>query len=119
MGLFDVGTGSCDKIFSGHTAGLSMAKFSPDGQQILTASHDNTSGMFDIASGRCSRAFLGHTGHIYMASFSMDGKKVVTAAADSTSRVFDAVSGACVAVFAHSDKADERIYFSSFSFDGA
>jgi WD40 repeat protein len=70
-----------DKDFSAH--------FSPDGQQIVTASFDQTARIWDVASGEERAVFAGHEAPVSSAHFSPDGQQVVTASYDQTARIWD------------------------------
>jgi WD40 repeat protein len=69
------------------------AKFSPDGQRIVTASADETGQVWDARSGQPIGSPLKHGNWVTSAKFSPDGQRIVTASADKTARVWDARSG--------------------------
>lgn len=64
------------------------AAFSPDGQQIVTASKDKTAQVWEAATGKSVAELRGHTGSVTSAAFSPNGKFVVTASEDKTARIF-------------------------------
>jgi WD40 repeat protein/tRNA A-37 threonylcarbamoyl transferase component Bud32 len=78
----------------GHTAAVNTARFSPDGQQIVTASDDSTVRVWDAATGQRLLTLLGHTNKVASAAFSPDGRRIVTASWDYTAQVWDAQRGA-------------------------
>ena len=91
------------------------AVFSPDGQQVLTASMDKTAKVWSAASGECLRTLMGHTGRVKSAVFSPDGQQVLTASNDETAIVWSAASGACLlTLMGHED----WVYSAVFSPDG-
>jgi len=49
--LFDAQTGTCDRLFEGHTGHIFTTAFSPDGKQVLTASGDRTARLFSVETG--------------------------------------------------------------------
>ena len=63
------------------TDAVYSAVFSADGQQVLTASLDQTAKVWSAASGECLRTLSGHTDRVYSAVFSADGQQVLTASA--------------------------------------
>ncbi len=76
-----------------HDAALDSAEFSPDGQQIVTASDDKTARVWDAASGKPIGEPMKHKDEVNSARFSPDGQRVVTASKDKTAQVWDAASG--------------------------
>ncbi|MEG3919575.1 CHAT domain-containing protein [Microcoleus sp. T3_A4] len=64
-------------IFRGHESLVSSAVFSPDGQQLLTASRDETARLWDL-KGNLLAEFKGHEEGVYRARFSPDGSKILT-----------------------------------------
>ena len=71
----------------GHTRQVNSAVFSPDGQQVLTASRDKTAKVWSAASGACLLTLEGHEDWINSAGFSPDGQQVLTASVDKTAGV--------------------------------
>ncbi|NEP10233.1 MAG: hypothetical protein F6K14_08440 [Symploca sp. SIO2C1] len=72
----------------GHQGDVNDAKFSKNGQYILTASDDKTAHIWNL-SGTLVAKLKGHKGTIWNANFSPDGKKVVTASDDGTARLWN------------------------------
>jgi WD40 repeat protein len=64
------------------------AQFSPDGQNIVSASGDRTVRVWSAATGECVHT-LGHSSRVRSAHFSSDGQSIVTADQDKTVRVWD------------------------------
>jgi WD40 repeat protein len=58
------------KTLRGHTAGIRVAVFSPDGALVLTGSYDETAKIWSCESGECLKTLQGHTDSIYSAVFS-------------------------------------------------
>jgi WD40 repeat protein len=91
---------------------IKTARFSPDGQHIITTG-DDTALLFDL-SGRQLAVFKGHEGCINTASFSPDGQHIVTVSRNGTARLWD-LSGKQLAVL----KGHQRsVKSASFSPDG-
>jgi dipeptidyl aminopeptidase/acylaminoacyl peptidase len=93
---------------------ISCATFSPDGQQIVTGSWDQTAKVWDTASGRVLRTLEVHSGRISSVAFSPDGQRIVTISADQA-KVWEAASGReLLTLKGHS----ARIMSVAFSADG-
>ena len=70
-------------ILKGHSAPVSFAEFSPDGNRILTASWDKTAKIWK-PDGTLETTLAGHTQMLSIARFSPDGKRVATASLDNS-----------------------------------
>jgi WD40 repeat protein len=80
--------------FSGHTATIYRANFSPDGKHVVTGGTDGTVFVWETATGKSIAALIGHGGgDINSAQFSRDGKFIVTASDDHTARIWEANTG--------------------------
>jgi WD40 repeat protein len=78
------------RVLEGHTERVQCVAFSPDGQRVLSASHDKTARMWDVKGGKQVQRFA-HPAAVRLAQFSPDGRRVVTAA--DAIRLWDADSG--------------------------
>ncbi|PYJ82216.1 MAG: hypothetical protein DME22_19220, partial [Verrucomicrobia bacterium] len=76
-----------------HAAPIRSARFSPDGQRIITASEDGTAGLWDVRTGHRVGEPLRHDGSVVFARFSDDGQRIVTASADRTAKIWEAQTG--------------------------
>jgi len=54
--------------FKGHSGLVNSAAFSPDGQQIVTGSSDQTAKVWEAATGKELLTFKGHSGGVYSAA---------------------------------------------------
>jgi WD40 repeat protein len=98
-----------------HSGPVYSAVFSPDGQDILTASRDQTARIWNATNGQLLATLQGHAGPVYSAIFSPDGQRILTASADGTARVWNASSGQLsVALRGHAGP----VYSAIFSPDG-
>lgn len=75
-------------VFLGHEDGIQDATFSPDGNQILTASRDKTARLWD-RQGNLLTVFRGHENWVQSAEFSPDGRQILTTSGDKTARLWD------------------------------
>lgn len=51
-------------IGTGHTAGVAIVAWSPDGQQLASASNDQTVRFWEAASGTLAHTCQGHTDYV-------------------------------------------------------
>ncbi len=79
-----------------HDARVVSARFSPDGQRVVTVSADKTARLWDAVSGKAIGEPMKHEGWVHSAQFSPDGQRVVTASGDETARLWDAASGKAI-----------------------
>src|SRR6266566_1423118 len=96
-----------DEVYSG--------QFSPDGQQVVTASKDKTARVWDAAAGRAISQPMKHSSEVYSGQFSPDGKRVVTASEDGKAQVWDAATGQAVG---QPMQHDDEVHSAQFSADG-
>jgi WD40 repeat protein len=90
--LWDVPSGSALQTLQGHTGNIRQARFSPDGQFIVTASQDKTARIWQVSSGKLVRVLQADM-EMNGASFSPDGAQVVTAHQDGTAQIWNARTG--------------------------
>jgi WD40 repeat protein/uncharacterized caspase-like protein len=72
---------------SGHTKLVHQIHFSPDGQQLISASADGTLKLWR-RDGKLLTTFKGHGDAVLSAAFSEDGNRIVSAGADKTVRAW-------------------------------
>ena len=86
-----------------HNEMVRSAKFSPEGNRIVTGAVDGITRVWNAESGAETRAMPGDPRDrvrasdqlsVYQAVFTLDGTRIVTASGDGTARVWDATNGA-------------------------
>jgi WD40 repeat protein/DNA-binding winged helix-turn-helix (wHTH) protein len=98
-----------------HEGAVVVAKFSPDGQRILTASYDHTARVWSADDGRLLATLQGHTDKVEYADFSPNGERIVTVSSDKTARVWNSADGHLLFTLqGHSS----RVWRAAFSHDG-
>src|SRR6185503_10679629 len=96
-----------------HHGEVTVAQFSSDGQQVLTASKDKSARIWDGSSGRLLSEFK-HTNEVRRAQFSSDGRHVLTAAGDAVARIWDLNTRRVVHEFQH----ESPVFCAAYSGDG-
>jgi len=95
--IWDARDGSPLVRLDGHSDWLTSAAFSPDGDRVVTSSHDFSARIWDSHSGvellRCEE----HDGFVVSACFSMGSSRIVTTANDGRLRIWDARNGELLA----------------------
>jgi serine/threonine protein kinase len=79
-----------------HDDGVNLARFSPDGRHIVTATDGQTARVWDVESSEPVTPPLRHSGAIVHVAFSRDGSLLATASVDATAQVWDATTGLAV-----------------------
>ncbi len=94
-----------------HEKYVNSAKFSRDGQKVVTASDDKTAKIWKVTGERIAE--LEHEEYVWDAKFSPDGQKVVTASYDKTAKIWK-VTGERIAELEH----EAKVSSAKFSQDG-
>src|SRR6267378_1393082 len=67
--------------------------FSPDGNQIVSGSGDQSVRVWEAKTGEQLRELQGHTSAVYSVAFSPDGNQIVSGSCDESVQVWDAQTG--------------------------
>ncbi|MFF7190988.1 protein kinase [Streptomyces sp. NPDC008222] len=98
VGVWDLDTGLCRHVLTGHTSYVTAICLSADERFVATGSHDRTLRIWDLADGRCVRVLTGHTADTL--SLSPDAKFLLSGDAfDGTVRFWDIDRGRCLRTF--------------------
>jgi len=110
----DAHTGEERSTLRGHTDGVNGCAVSPDGNTIVSASHDQTLKLWDAHTGAERLTLRGHTDAAYGCAISPNGGYLVSASDDQTLKLWDMLTGVCLDELA----ADGYFFGCAFSFDG-
>ncbi|MEQ9236483.1 MAG: hypothetical protein RIG66_20630, partial [Coleofasciculus sp. E2-BRE-01] len=81
------------RTLNGHTDWVDAVAISPDGQQVVSASSDNTLKVWDLQKDMEKCTLTGHTDLVNAVAVSPDGQQVVSASSDNTLKVWDLDKG--------------------------
>lgn len=109
--LYDVEENTVIASLIGHKDSISDARFSHDGQLLITYSQDNTARIWNGVTGAPLGVLSGHTNNVRSADFSPDNKLVVTAG-DTTVRLWDSDDGSLAHTLVQSDGPIQLLSYS-------
>ncbi|XXT24586.1 TIR domain-containing protein [Sorangium sp. So ce429] len=82
-----------ERTLHGHSDWVRSCAISPDGQRIISASHDSTLKVWDLATGRLLSTLEGHSDRVTACAISPDGQRIVSASSGRTLKVWDLATG--------------------------
>jgi WD40 repeat protein/tRNA A-37 threonylcarbamoyl transferase component Bud32 len=86
--LWNAQTGDELVQLKGHEGAITSAAFSPNGQEVVTASKDKTCRVWHKATGAVIAVLKGHNQVVNSAVFSPDGERILSASSDGTARIW-------------------------------
>jgi WD40 repeat protein len=113
--LWELDTGRELHRLTGHTNWVIHAAFSPDGDQVLSASGDRSVRLWDARDGRELGRLEGHTDGVHHVAFSTDGRRALSTSHDRSVRVWDVSSRR---ELRRLDGHSKVVYTASFVADG-
>ena len=109
--MWDADTGTQRDVLTGHRDVVADAQFSPDGEHVVTASHDRTAKLW--RAGKLVHTFP-ESGEARVAAFTPDGARVAIGGNDGAVTLWDVKSGSRVA-----ELRDHKDAINSLAFDSA
>ena len=94
--LWDRAEGRMLRVYDGHTAAVTSAAISGDGQWLVSGSGDSRVSVWDLVSGERLNTFQDHEAWVYSVAVSPDGKWLASGSADETTVVRNLASGKIV-----------------------
>ena len=110
--LWDANLGREIRTFSGHTAFVSSAVFSPDERYVLSCGMDKLIILWDRDSGKQIKTFKGHTKGVFSAVFSPDGQHIASGGMDNTINIWEVSTGRLLAQFSGHTAAVRSLAYS-------
>jgi len=89
------GTTACTHTLTGHSKSVRAIAYSPQGDQLASASEDYTIQLWDARSGECTHVLIGHTKPVKGIMYSPNGNQVLSYSDDSTLLIWDVETGVC------------------------
>ncbi|KAK3818744.1 MAG: WD40-repeat-containing domain protein [Benniella sp.] len=93
--LWDVETGACLRMLTGHSRGITSVVFSPKGDRIVSSSPDMTVRLWDVEFRTSRRTSSGHNVSVHMVKCSPKGDQFASCSDDMTVRLWDVETGTC------------------------
>ncbi|MEH1966025.1 WD40 repeat domain-containing protein [Nostoc sp.] len=95
----------------GHSDEVNSVAYSPNGQQLASASTDKTIKIWDASSGQLLKTLTGHSNRVINVAYSPNGQQLASASTDKTIKIWDASSGKLLkTLIGHSDEVNSVAY---------
>ena len=89
MRIWDLNSGSCVRLLTGHKGRISALQIAPDGRLLASAGEFGHVLIWDVASGRLMYELQGHQDTVKTISFSQEGSILATGGLDNTVKLWN------------------------------
>jgi WD40 repeat protein len=111
--IWDIQTGRCLQMLSGHTDMVLALAFSANGQWLVSGSYDQTIRLWNVRSGQCFHVLQAHDRTVNGVTFSPDGQIIASGGSDRLVRLWDVQTGRCLHVLQGHKSVVPALCFSS------
>lgn len=87
--LWQIGTGQGIRTFTGHSGRVNSVIFSPDGENLISSSHDASIKLWQLSTGNQLLNLTGHSQVVTSLAISPDGQILASGSGDSTIKLWD------------------------------
>ncbi|KAJ3148670.1 hypothetical protein HDU89_004520 [Geranomyces variabilis] len=117
MWMWQVPSGNCMNVFSGHVEGVTCGQFSPDGKTIVSGSSDGSVIVWDPKTAAATFRLTGddarfHAAPISALAINPDSQLLLSGAEDGTARLVHIGNGRILASFDNHSESIEAVGFS-------
>ncbi len=109
LSLWDMATGECLRVFTGHQAAVTAVAVTPDSRFVLSGSEDTTLRLWHLDSGACLRVYEGHSLGVTTVTMTPYGQFLLSGSRDRTLRMWNPSTTKCLHIFKGHDKAVEAL----------
>jgi len=87
--IWDIRKKGCIHTYKGHTRGVNVLRFTPDGRWVVSGGEDNIVKVWDLTAGKLLTEFKSHEGQIQSLDFHPHEFLLATGSADRTVKFWD------------------------------
>ncbi|MBE9145326.1 serine/threonine-protein kinase [Planktothrix mougeotii] len=99
----------CVKTIIAHTWVIYGVAITPDGQNIVSCSEDETIKIWNLKTGELEKTLTGHSGEVSAIAISSDGQTIVSGSYDKTVRLWNLEAGEEISVLVTSESKVESV----------